>query len=99
MLACLALADLVPFFFFCQSLLLLQDKKYRSWPATGVALPSALAAIAPAPIAALLPRGGLSAVQALAIFCVPFWALKQVTNVMQGQFAAERLIAADAKSA
>lgn len=82
-----------------QSLLLLQDKKYRSWPATGVALPAAVLAAAPAQLATLLPRGAMSAVQLLALFCTPFWALKQVTNVMQGQFAAERLVAADAKSA
>jgi hypothetical protein len=64
-----------------------------------VALPAAVLAAAPAQLAALLPRGAMSAVQLLALFCTPFWALKQVTNVMQGQFAAERLIAADAKSA
>ena len=79
-------------------MLLLKNEKYQSWLATGVALPPAVLAAAPPQLAALLPRGGLSGVQALAIFCIPFWALKQVTNVMQGQFAAERLIKADAKS-
>lgn len=94
-----ALADPCWFCFAAQSLLLLQDKKYRSWPPTGVALPSAVLAAAPRQLAVLLPRGAMSATQLLALFCTPFWALKQVTNVMQGQFAAERLVAADAKSA
>ena len=82
-----------------QCLLLLQNKKYKSWPATGVALPPAVLAAAPPQLAALLPRGDLSGAQLLALVAAPFWALKQVTNVMQGQFAAERLVAADAKSA
>lgn len=41
--------------------------------------------------------GKLGGVQALALFAAPFWALKQVTNLLQGQFAAQRLVAADAK--
>ena len=64
-----------------------------------MALPPAVLAAAPAKLAVLLPRGAMSAAQLLALVCTPFWALKQVTNVMQGQFAAERLVAADAKSA
>jgi hypothetical protein len=79
--------------------MLLRNKRYHSWPATGVALPPALLAAAPAPIAAWLPAGEMSAAVLLALVSAPFWALKQVTNVLQGQFAAERLVAADAKEA
>ena len=64
-----------------------------------MALPPAVLAAAPQQLAALLPRGAMSGAQLLALVASPFWALKQVTNVMQGQFAAERLVAADAKSA
>jgi CDP-diacylglycerol--inositol 3-phosphatidyltransferase len=82
-------------FYMC--LVLLRAPAYQSWPATGVALPAAALAAAPAPLAALLPAGELSAAALLALVATPFWALKQATNVLQGQFAAQRLIAADAK--
>jgi hypothetical protein len=82
-----------------QCLLLLHKPDYHTWPATGLSLPSALLAAAPPPLAAVLPAGELSAASALALLATPFWALKQVTNVLQGQFAAQRLIAADAKKA
>ena len=64
-----------------------------------MALPPAVLAAVPPQLAALLPRGAMSGAQLLALVAAPFWALKQVTNVMQGQFAAERLVAADSKSA
>lgn len=82
-----------------QSLLLLRSPTYQTWPATGVALPAALLAAAPPPLAAVLPKGPMSGAALLAVAATPFWALKQWTNVLQGQFAAQRLVAADAKSA
>jgi hypothetical protein len=82
-----------------QCLLLLKTEAYRSWPETGVALPPALLAAAPPALAALLPSGPLSGAALLALVAAPFWTLKQVTNVLQGQFAAQRLVAADAKQA
>ena len=75
--------------------MLLKTPTYREWPATGLALPAAAVAAAPK----VLPAGPLSGAAALALLALPFWALKQVTNVLQGQFAAQRLIAADSKQA
>ena len=45
---------------------------------------------------AVLPAGNLCLAYLLAIAAAPLWALKQLTNVLQGQFAAQRLVAADA---
>lgn len=58
---------------------------------TGLSLPSLLVAALPQ----LLPRGPLGGLQLLAVLVVPQWTLKQVTNCLQGQFAAQRLAAAD----
>lgn len=69
-------------------------------PKTVFALPPALVAAAKsrplAPLGVALPSGNLCLGQLLALAAFPLWALKQATNVLQGQFAAERLVAADA---
>ena len=68
-------------------------------PKTVVSLPASLVqAVNASPLASLakLPSGNLTLAQFLAVLAFPLWALKQLTNVLQGQFAAERLVAADA---
>ncbi len=67
-------------------------RRFNALLPTGIVLPPDVQRLAPA----LLPAGRLSGLQALTLCCAPFWALKQVTNVLQAQFAAQRLVAADA---
>ena len=80
-----------------QCLLLLSVPKYATWLPTGVTLPAGLLAVLPPAVRALAPAGELGGVAMLALLALPFWALKQATNVLQGQLAAQRLVAADAK--
>jgi len=81
---------------FYMALLLLRSPQYRTSPATGLALPAALAAALPPCALTTLLAEPLSAASALALLAAPLWLLKQWTNVLQGVFAAQRLAAVDA---
>lgn len=63
------------------------------WLPTRVALPRLALAPGAAPLFDAAPLG---AMQLLAALCAPLWALKQATNVLQGRFAAKRLLDASA---
>ena len=64
-------------------------------PAAVASINDALSAVGLGALA-VLPAGNLSLARLLALVAAPLWALKQLTNVLQGQFAAQRLVAADA---